>query len=227
MGFALVPDTYGVIRAPLTILLAAFAGLSGEMMAPSLPTRVIRSQWVVPGGLVMVLTSWFAEVPDRPGSLAFAAAVFVLLVCGLQAGEWSGVRSLRAISHALSIGLAYALGFRVFYLITGMPIPLGVALGVGVSALVTLVVLRGPSVSVRAHAALTAVSALVAGELTWVLLASPTPPLGCAILSLLGLYAVSTVCHAQLDYAPPRAYLEVLAVALTGFLIVTLALVRR
>jgi hypothetical protein len=227
LGFVLVPDTYPALRTPLVLLVAAFAGLSGEMMAPSPPPGIIRSLWVVPAGLVLVLASWFADVPERPGGLALAAAVAVLVVTGLQAGEWSGRRLLFSTSHAISIGLGYALALRVFYLATGMPVPVGAAVGVAVSAVVTLVVLRGPEVPLPQHAAFTGVAALVAGELFWVLLASPAPPLVCGLLGLLGLYATSSLCHAMLDQAPPRAYVEVLAVTLTSFLIVTLALVRR
>jgi hypothetical protein len=229
-GFALLPDIHFGVRAPAVAMLMVLAGVGAEMAAsPSSGGKRktgAGTLWIVPAGAVLALMWWLATTTERPAAATPLAAAAVILSMALQRIECAGPELLRGAAHALNIGAVFALAFGAYILSAAWGGVMGTSVVAATTAPATMVVLRGVDAPPKQLIALTGVSVILVGELAAVLLGGTHSPLAASGALLLGLYLVSAVCHALLERAPLRAYVEVIVVALIATAFVATAIAR-
>ncbi len=218
LGFTLLPETHALLRIPAAIALAGLVGL-GCQLGGRLPQRPHRrtplaTVWIIPSGGTLAAVAWLSPLPERWWLLPPACALLIVGLVFLQTVELTGPDGVRAAAHAMNIGAGFALAYGAYVLAYTAPALVAVALNFAVSTAVALVVLRSEGEFRRDRLEYAAVAAVAVAELGWVLYGSRASAFSFAAVLVLGLYATSGICHAILDRAPIRAYVEVATVTL-------------
>jgi hypothetical protein len=213
IGLSLVPSLHPLLRAPMTVLLAALIGAGTQLCLRTpgpvqLPRVIGYTVWIVPTGATIAAVVLLAGVGSRLASLTPLLAGAIVGAIVLQSLEARGTRGLLSWTRPVNAGLAFASAAVGFACAPGLAPGFVLGLAALSGALVALVVLRAsrPSpLELVTYVGLTALAmvglGLVASDMRPIFVAAGVP--------LLALYAITTTTQAFLERAPRRAYLEV------------------